>query len=297
MKRETHRHPKTFELMAQLNCSRPEALGLLELLWDFAKDHAPRGDIGKWPDGAIARACDWAGPPDQFVKALVASKWLDRHELYRLVIHDWHVHAESWVRAKLMNAGGGGFVTEGDDPPTDHHVSTGRPPDRSGGQSGMNPIQEAGSVGDDPPTRPPTTRASRDQTKPNQTKPFTKPNQTMGGVGGGLGAKRLVLETLTDSARLRAWCFDNGLRTESDLLNAFGAAERAIEIGQKNPPGLFAKLVRERKWELITQAQEERARQRLRELHRQGEPALKATPGMSALADSVSQIVREVSPQ
>lgn len=105
MKRETLRHPKTFDLAARLNCRRPEALGYLRLLWDFTADVAPRGDVGKHPDGAIAGACDWPGKADEFVAALVASRWIDLDPTHRLLIHDWRDHCERWVKLKLERLG------------------------------------------------------------------------------------------------------------------------------------------------------------------------------------------------
>jgi hypothetical protein len=105
MKRETLRHPKLYDLMARLDCSRPTALGYLDLLWDNAADIAPQGDIGKWPNGAIARSCDWTGNADQFVEALIEAGWLDRSEEFRLVIHDWADHCQNWLRMKLQKLG------------------------------------------------------------------------------------------------------------------------------------------------------------------------------------------------
>ena len=52
---------------------------------------------------------------------------------------------------------------------------------------------------------------------------------------------------------------------EADLLNVFCAAERALEHGD-DPPALFVHIVRDRQWQLITNEQEDRARQRLRRL-------------------------------
>jgi hypothetical protein len=101
VKRETLRHPKTFDLAARLKCSRAEALGYLTLLWDFTSDVAPCGDVGKHPDGAIARACEWPGEPSEFVASLVASKFLDLDPTHRLLIHHWPDHCERWVKAKL----------------------------------------------------------------------------------------------------------------------------------------------------------------------------------------------------
>lgn len=104
MKRETLRHPKTYDLACRLNCDRSTALGLLVLLWDFTGDHAISGDVGKWNNGAIARACDFSGDPDVFVNSLVAAGWLDESEQHRLVVHDWPDHCEDWVRKKLERA-------------------------------------------------------------------------------------------------------------------------------------------------------------------------------------------------
>jgi len=106
MKRETMRHPKTYDLMVRLGCSRPTALGYLTLLWDYTGEVAPQGDIGKWPDGVIAQACDWTGDAIEFVEALVEARWLDRVEdpKVRLLIHDWPEHCERFVKAKLEYA-------------------------------------------------------------------------------------------------------------------------------------------------------------------------------------------------
>lgn len=101
MKRETLRHPKTYDLAARLQCSRPTALGYLTLLWDHTADHATDGAIGRWANGAIARACDWEGDPDVFVRCLVEAGWLDEDPTHRLLVHDWQVHCERWVKLKL----------------------------------------------------------------------------------------------------------------------------------------------------------------------------------------------------
>lgn len=104
MKRETLRHPKLYELAARLGCDRPTALGYLALLWDYTGEVAPQGNIGKWTNGAIALACDWAGDPGHFVEAMVGVGWLDLSEPHRLIIHDWPDHCEQWVKKKLDRA-------------------------------------------------------------------------------------------------------------------------------------------------------------------------------------------------
>src|SRR4051812_40196140 len=101
MKREGLRHPKTLDLMARLSINRREAIGLLDLLWDWAVDYAPSGDIGKWTNGVIAGAIEWPGDADELVGHLVGIGWIDEHPTHRLVIHDWPDHAPQFLRAKL----------------------------------------------------------------------------------------------------------------------------------------------------------------------------------------------------
>ena len=105
MKRALLTHPKTNDLASRLSCSRPEAIGYLALLFDFCAEHSPRGDIGKWPDGAITRACDWTGPPEEFIEALCGSTWVDLDDEFRLLIHDWAANCDNWVRAKVKKTG------------------------------------------------------------------------------------------------------------------------------------------------------------------------------------------------
>lgn len=105
MKREAYRHPKIYDLAARLQVSRATAIGIVQLLLDYTADVAPQGNIGKWPNGTIARACEWDGDPDQFVTALTESKWLDACHKHRLVVHDLEDHAEQWWKLKLRKMG------------------------------------------------------------------------------------------------------------------------------------------------------------------------------------------------
>lgn len=104
MKLDALEHPKILDFAARLGVTRPTALGHLELLWAFTGKHAPQGDIGKWPDGAIARACDYMGDPNLFLQSLLQSGLIDSDVAHRYVIHDWDEHAPRWVRAKLAKA-------------------------------------------------------------------------------------------------------------------------------------------------------------------------------------------------
>lgn len=53
--------------------------------------------------------------------------------------------------------------------------------------------------------------------------------------------------------------------SEADRLKFFAAAEHAVSYGQKNPPGLFATVVRRGMWHHLTLPDEDRGRQALRE--------------------------------
>jgi len=101
MKREALRHPKMLDLAARLRIPREHAIGIVSVLIDWVHDMAPQGDVGKWPDGAIAVASGWSGDPHEFINALIEARWLDSHPHHRLLVHDYPDHAERFVKAKL----------------------------------------------------------------------------------------------------------------------------------------------------------------------------------------------------
>lgn len=94
-------HPKTLDFASRLGVCLPQAIGHLELFWAFVAKKAPRGDVGKWPDGAISMAAMWSGDPHQFVSSLHQSGLIDASKTHRFVVHDWKDHMPNWVRAKL----------------------------------------------------------------------------------------------------------------------------------------------------------------------------------------------------
>lgn len=101
MKRGTPRHKKMHALAAALNVPLYSAVGIMEMLWHYAGEHTPEGDIGSVSDQEIATAVAWDRKPGVLINALIKSHWLDFHELYRLTIHDWPDHCEQSVRRKL----------------------------------------------------------------------------------------------------------------------------------------------------------------------------------------------------
>lgn len=105
MKRGTPNHKKMYALAEALNIRQHAAAGIMEMLWHFGGDNTPEGDIGSIPDRKIAEALDWRGGPKKLIDALAETKWLDRNETFRLIIHDWPQHAEYEVCRKLIKSG------------------------------------------------------------------------------------------------------------------------------------------------------------------------------------------------
>lgn len=118
MKRGGPEHPKTVMLVMELERiyaahhkrtsfnGKPEAVGLLEVLWDWCSKYAIQGDIGKWPDDVIAKSIGWQWSGKELIDALIKSRWIDRApEPHRLVIHDIKDHATNTWRQNLQDAG------------------------------------------------------------------------------------------------------------------------------------------------------------------------------------------------
>lgn len=105
MKREALNHPKMLHFASLLGIPKEHAIGIITVLLNWTADMAPQGDVGKWPDGAIAMACGWSGSAPEFVAALTESKWLDKGRTARLLVHDWPDHCERFVKSKLASLG------------------------------------------------------------------------------------------------------------------------------------------------------------------------------------------------
>jgi hypothetical protein len=94
-------HPKFAALKAKLSLSKFEGMGLLETLWHFTGRYAPRGDIGRFPDEQIEAWLEWKAKPGAAIAALIDTGWIDHHPKYRLVIHDWHEHADNTTKKQV----------------------------------------------------------------------------------------------------------------------------------------------------------------------------------------------------
>lgn len=96
---ETHQslrdHPKLLQLARDLRICRAQAIGHLQLLWLWALDYAPTGDLSALEPAAVSAACDWQGDPAALMKALLRpappmqTAWIDPDGK----IHDWEEYA------------------------------------------------------------------------------------------------------------------------------------------------------------------------------------------------------------
>lgn len=87
-------HPKTYALAEKLKVEQFAAVGLVVCLWTWAIIHAPDGDLSRFPDNAIARACHWHKPAAGLVKALQECGFVDGRQ-----IHDWDEYASALMDA------------------------------------------------------------------------------------------------------------------------------------------------------------------------------------------------------
>lgn len=130
MLRSAFDHPKFRSLIRELQTSRHVAVGILECLWHFTARFCPQGDIGRFTDSQIA---DWLEHPEpaKLVSALVRSGWLDTCAERRLIVHDWHQHADDSVKKKLKRCSLEFYKPVATCPDMERHVPA-KGPDMSG---------------------------------------------------------------------------------------------------------------------------------------------------------------------
>ena len=101
-------HPKKDRLAELLfNGTTPNdvadmaAVGLLHHLWWWALDYAQDGDLSKFSDRQIARACGWHGDATVLIGALVESGFVEKKPRR---IHDWQQYGGAILTAKEQDA-------------------------------------------------------------------------------------------------------------------------------------------------------------------------------------------------
>src|SRR6185312_5436053 len=92
----------------------------------------PQGNIGKYSDLAIESWLEWDGEEGKLIDVLIKSGWLDVDDTHRLIVHDWHQHADRATRQTLKRSKLPFFVPDGSvsthrehrDTESDHMSST-----------------------------------------------------------------------------------------------------------------------------------------------------------------------------
>jgi hypothetical protein len=97
-------HPKFAHLKDILKEPRAHCLGYLEAIWHFTGRFTPRGNIGKYSDSQIEAWVEWHREPGELISALKISGWIDCDETHRLIIHDWHTHADATTKLALKRS-------------------------------------------------------------------------------------------------------------------------------------------------------------------------------------------------
>lgn len=105
MKRTALQHTKMKRLMRALDVPLYVAVGIMESLWNLTARETPTGQIGKLSKEDIAMQIDWRGDPEVLIQALLLSEWLEVDHELRLIVHDWHEHADDAVDNQLARKG------------------------------------------------------------------------------------------------------------------------------------------------------------------------------------------------
>lgn len=96
-------HRKTLRLQSLLKLRAPQAVGHLCLLWLWALDNAPQGDLSALSPRELATVCGYSPAKAQlWLDALVEAGFLDR-EGESLRIHDWDDYAGRITEARERN--------------------------------------------------------------------------------------------------------------------------------------------------------------------------------------------------
>lgn len=107
MKRGTNLKLKFTALKKILGMDEWQIRGLLDSLWAFATENAPRGDVGRFSDDQIFDGMDFHGDRKKTMRALIECGWVDKCKKNRLLVHDWADHCESWIKSKVIRDLGG----------------------------------------------------------------------------------------------------------------------------------------------------------------------------------------------
>lgn len=104
-------HGKLRKLARLLHTSRAASIGHLHMLWYFAMQQAPDGDITHFEPDHLAEVSEWPGDGEAFLKALIECNvkpggygFVERTNDGRLLLHDWEEYGGKLVVARRKNA-------------------------------------------------------------------------------------------------------------------------------------------------------------------------------------------------
>jgi hypothetical protein len=97
-------HPKFARLKRTLGIPKWGALGVLETLWHFTGKFTPHGNLGKYSDAEIEAWLEWDGESGALISTLVTCGWVDADAEHRLVVHDWHQHADDATKLAVKRS-------------------------------------------------------------------------------------------------------------------------------------------------------------------------------------------------
>ncbi len=97
-------HRKVYVMCEELNINKAHVIGLLCLLWSWCNVYAQDGVLTGLPHKAIAVACDWSKNPEQLIRALIKSGWIDESPEGQLCVHDWEDYAGRLIDKRASNA-------------------------------------------------------------------------------------------------------------------------------------------------------------------------------------------------
>lgn len=269
-----------------------ECEGLLSALWRVTAANCPAGDIGRFTDEHVAQGIGWRRcEPEKLMQALIESRWIEPSKAHRLIVHDWPDHCEDSVHKGMARRGL--YFANGERPKMTrlsaderaeiellYNAQNGRPqstPKTDALGERTSPALPGHAL---PGLALPTNTGRRAHAKakgaPKEPEIAGVSKETFQA-----GKKTSILAEVT-----AAMLFDDQLlldwytkathqrkpivrHSEQNLLRVFGAAERAIALGE-NPGALFGSIVakgdRKGGWELVVDEYLNRASKRIARL-------------------------------
>lgn len=92
-------HRRVTEAADALNIPVPYMIGLLSLLWLWATDNAPDGDLTGLSPRTISRAVQWEGDPQELMDTLISAGWIELSP-GRMTLHNWECYTGRLIQKR-----------------------------------------------------------------------------------------------------------------------------------------------------------------------------------------------------